>query len=104
MLLLNGSRRLRQFPPHPTPIKSYSVSRANGARIFQASEQRERFLGNEPVGSNGSRGNGVDLRSPSGPVPVEARLISYNDKPLRPRPLPRFCSPKASKSGGGAMI
>ena len=48
--------------------------------------------------------NGVDLSSPSGPEPVEARLISYNDKPLRPRPLPRFCSPKASKSGGGATI
>jgi len=47
---------------------------------------------------------GVDFSSPSGPVPVEARLISYNDKPLRPRPLPRFCSPKASKNGGGAMI
>ena len=48
--------------------------------------------------------NGGDLSSPSGPVPVEARLISYNDKPLRPRPLPRFCSPLASKNGGGAMI
>jgi len=35
---------------------------------------------------------------------VEARLISYDHKPLRPRPLPRFCSPKAGKNGGGAMI
>jgi len=28
--------------------------------------------------STGIKPNGVDLSSPSGPVPVEARLISYN--------------------------
>jgi len=44
--------------------------------------------------------NGVDLSSPSGPVPVEARLISYNHKPLRPRPLPRFFFAKGERKRG----
>ena len=47
--------------------------------------------------------NGVDLRSPSGPVPVEARLISYNDKPLRPR-SPPFLLAKGEQKRGGTMI
>jgi|GEM_PF-3693935 len=55
-------------------------------------------------GTTDPASNGVDLSSPSGPAPVEARLISYNDKPLRTRSLPRFCSPKASKNGGWAVI
>ena len=38
-----------------TRLESYSISGAHGARMFQASEQRERFSGNEPAGSFGSR-------------------------------------------------
>ena len=37
-------------------IKSYAVSDAYGARVFEASEQRERRIGNELEGSFGSRG------------------------------------------------
>ena len=45
----------RTCAQRPT-LASYSISSAHGARMFQASEQRERFIGNEPVGSSGSRG------------------------------------------------
>lgn len=36
-------------------VESHSVPGSNGARLLDASEQRERWPGNEPVGSSGSR-------------------------------------------------